>query len=163
MHGRRGRAEGRGEDRELSTPEDIEALRRVYDEHWSHGDWSPNFEFYAADFEWGWSPEFPGLAGVFHDTETPNPRLRTWLSPWEKWTCVAEDYIEVPADQFVVLARYRGVGKGSGAQVDVEGAHVWRVVNGRAKRLEVFATRSAALASVGLNEKEPPPEGDGSS
>ena len=148
MHGRCGRAE----DRQLSTPGDIEALRRVYDDHWSHGDWSPRFEFYADEFEWGWSPEFPGLAGVFHDTETPNERLRTWLDPWEEWTCEAEDYVEA-GDDIVVLTRYRGVGKGSGAQVDVEGAHLWRVVDGRALRLEIFASRAAALASVALAEE----------
>ncbi len=129
-------------------PDRLDLLREVY-EHWGRGDWSPRFAFYADDFEWGWSPEFPGLAGVFCDTETPNPRLRTWLSPWERWTCEAEDYVEAGED-VVVLARYHGVGKGSGATVDVEGAHVWRIVDGRAVRLEIFATRASALAAVGL-------------
>ncbi len=126
----------------------LDGLREVY-EHWSRGDWSPRFAFYADDFEWGWSPEFPELTGVYADSETPNSRLRTWLSPWELWQCEAVDYVSA-GDDVVVLCRYRGRGKGSGASVDVDGAHVWRITGGRARRLEIFADRGAALASVGL-------------
>ena len=112
--------------------------------HWAAGDWTPAFDFYADDFEWGWSDEFPGIAGVFQDTETPNPRLQSWLCGWESWTCAAEDYIE-HGDVVVVLTRYRGRGRGSGVDLDVEGAHVWKLRDGKAVRLEVFADRQRAL------------------
>ena len=46
------------------------------------------------------------VAGVFHDTRTPNPRLQMWLSTWETWRCDAEEYIE-NGDTIVVLARYQ--------------------------------------------------------
>jgi ketosteroid isomerase-like protein len=118
-------------------------LRDVY-ARWGRGDWSLRFELYAHDFEWGWSPEFPGIDGVYRDTETPNSRLRTWLSPWDYWYCEAEEYIE-DGDTVVVLTRYRGRGKGSGVEVDVEGAHVWKLRDGKARRLEVFANRERAL------------------
>jgi ketosteroid isomerase-like protein len=123
-------------------------LRDVY-EHWGAGDWSPSFEFYADDMEWGWSAEFPGIDGVYHDTETPNSRLRTWLSPWDYWYCEAEDYIR-HGETVVVLTRYRGRGKGSGVEVDVEGAHVWKLRDGKAVRLEVFADRERALCEAGV-------------
>lgn len=126
-----------------TTPD---ALAEIY-EHWGRGDWTPGFSVYAADFEWGWSAEFPGLDGVRRDNEVPNSRLRTWLSPWDHWECEAEGYVERGED-VVVLTRYRGRGKGSGAEVDVEGAHVWKLRDGKAIRLEVFADREAALASV---------------
>jgi uncharacterized protein len=129
--------------------DNVDALRGIYD-HWSRGDWDYLPPMYAEDFEWGWSQEFPGLAGVFHDTETPNPRLRTWLSPWEHWAVEVEGYVE-SGDDVVVLTRYQGRGKGSGVEVDVEGAHVWQWRDGRAVRLEVFADRQTALASVELD------------
>jgi len=47
-----------------------------------------------------------------------------------------------------VLCRYRGRGKGSGAEVDVAGAHVWKLRGGKVVRLEVFADAATALASV---------------
>jgi ketosteroid isomerase-like protein len=130
------------------APDRIELLQQVYD-HWGRGDWSPRFSFYADEFEWGWSAEFPDLHGVFCDTETPNSRLRAWLDPWERWSCEAEQYVDA-GENVVVLARYRGRGKGSGATVDVEGAHLWRIRDGRAVRLEIFADRQAALAAAGL-------------
>jgi uncharacterized protein len=123
-------------------------LEDVY-AHWRQGDWSPRFEFYAPEMEWGWSDEFPGLAGVHHDTRTPNPRLLAWLCGWETWTCEAEEYVE-RGDTVVVLTRYRGRGRGSGVEVDVEGAHVWQLRDGKAVRLEVFAARERALREAGV-------------
>ncbi len=52
----------------------------------------------------------------------------------------------------VVLARYTGRGKGSGVDVDTEGAHVWTLRDGKAVRLEIFADRARALQAVGLAE-----------
>ena len=62
--------------------------------------------------EWGWSDEFPGFDGVWNDRRDPNPRLRAWLSPWEHWEAEADDFLEL-GDYVVVLATYRGTGKGS--------------------------------------------------
>jgi ketosteroid isomerase-like protein len=135
----------------VTAPDPLGLLGEVY-EHWGRGDWSPRFAFYADDMEWGWSYEFPDLNGVFRDTRTPNPRLLTWLCEWERWTCQVESYLQSGED-IVALTRYRGVGKGSGATVEVEGAHVWRIRDGRVIRLEIFASRRAALASVGLAEE----------
>jgi ketosteroid isomerase-like protein len=118
-------------------------LQDVY-AHWREGDWTPAFDFYADDFEWGWSDEFPGLAGVFKDTRTPNPRLQSWLCGWDSWTCEAEDYVQY-GDVVVALTRYRGRGRGSGVEVDTEGAHVWTLRDGKATRLEVFADPERAL------------------
>jgi ketosteroid isomerase-like protein len=126
----------------------IEAVKCVYEE-WVKGNFTPRFELYADDFVWGWSDDFPGLAGVYRDPAERNRRLREWLSPWEHWRVVPEEYV-AEGDHVVVLTRYRGRGKGSGVEVDTEGAHVWTLRGGRAVRLEVFAKREKALASVGL-------------
>jgi hypothetical protein len=49
----------------------------------------------------------------------------------------------------VVLCRYTGRGKGSGLDVDTEGAHLWTMRDGRAVRLEVFSSRERALEAAG--------------
>jgi ketosteroid isomerase-like protein len=126
----------------------VEALRAVYAE-WSVGNFRPRFDFYDPDMEWGWSPDFPGIAGVYHDPAERSERLQEWLAPWEHWRVEAEEYV-AHGDRVVVLTRYRGRGKGSGVEVDTAGAHVWTLRDGRAVRLEVFADRAAALQSVGL-------------
>jgi ketosteroid isomerase-like protein len=132
------------------SQENVDALRVVYAE-WGRGNWVPRFDVYAPDMEWGWSSDFPGLAGVYYDPAQPNERLREWLSPWEHWACEAERFI-THGDDVVVLTRYRGVGKGGGVPVDTEGAHLWQMRAGQAVRLEIFADRSSALKAVGLDE-----------
>jgi uncharacterized protein len=134
----------------------VEALRPVYEE-WGRGNWTPRFEVYAEDMEWGWSGEFPGMAPVSPDPEgmTASDRLREWLSPWEDWRCEAEDY--VASGEFVVaLTRYTGRGKESGATVDTQGAHLWTMRDGKVIRLEVFSSRSKALEAAGLGDWKVP-------
>ena len=94
----------------------VEALRPVY-EAWGKGDWSPRFAVYSPDMEWGWSDEFPGLAGVSRDFELRSERLREWLSPWDDWRCEVEEFV-TSGSHVVALTRYRGRGKGSQATVD---------------------------------------------
>jgi len=129
----------------------VEAIERVYDE-WGRGNWRPRFDIYADDMEWGWSEEFPGLAGVYRDPAERNERLLEWLSPWEHWTCEAEDYV-VNGPHVVALCVYRGRGKGSGVEVETKGAHLWTLRHGKCIRLEVFADRRKALAAAGLTSE----------
>lgn len=130
------------------SQENVEAVRRVYVE-WGRGNWRPKFDFYDPEMEWGWSDEFPGLAGVYRDPAERNKRVYEWLSGWEDWRCEAEEFV-VHGDQVVALTRYRGRGRGSGAIVDTKGAHLWTIRDGKVVRLEVFADRAGALAAAGV-------------
>jgi ketosteroid isomerase-like protein len=125
-----------------------EALRRVYDE-WGRGNFRPKFDFYDDEMEWGWSYDFLGLEGVYHDPAERNQRLYDWLTGWEDWRCEAQEFI-AHGDHVVVLCRYHGRGRGSGAQVDTKGAHLWTLRGGKAIRLEVFSERERALAAAGV-------------
>jgi uncharacterized protein len=126
----------------------VDLIRPIYEE-WGRGNWAPRFEMYDAEMEWGWSDEFPDLDGVIRDTRDPNPRLRAWLSGWEHWSAEADDYLEL-GDHVVVLATYRGTGRGSGIEIVQEGAHVFKLRDGKVVRLEIFASREKALATVAL-------------
>ena len=128
------------------APSNVDLIRPIY-EAWGRGDWRPNFDVYDPHMEWGWSSEFLGLGGVFEDTRNPNPRLRAWLSEWEFWRAEAEEFLEIE-DYVVVLATYHGRGRGSGVEIRQEGAHVFKLRDGKVVRLEIFASRDKALASV---------------
>jgi ketosteroid isomerase-like protein len=132
------------------SQENEAALRAIYAE-WGRGNFRTNFYLYDPSLEWGWSSEFPGIAGVYHDPVDPNPRLREWLSPWEHWEVAAEKFI-THGNRIVVMTRYAGRSKGGGVPVSVEGAHVWDMRQGKAIRLEIFADRALALEAVGLAE-----------
>jgi ketosteroid isomerase-like protein len=128
------------------APGNADLIRPIYEE-WGRGNWRPAFDVYHPEMEWGWSDEFPGLAGVFRDDRDPNPRLLAWLSEWDNWRAVPEEFIEI-GDHVVVLASYRGRGKGSGVEIRQEGAHLFELRDGRVVRLEIFASRERALESV---------------
>jgi ketosteroid isomerase-like protein len=129
----------------------IEALRPIYAE-WARGNFRPRFEVYSPEMEWGWSEEFPGLEGVGPDDTDRSERLRQWLAGWEDWRCEAEDYV-ADGDSVVVLTRYRGRGKVSGASVDTIGAHVWTLREGKVVRLTIYSSRDKALEAAGLSSR----------
>jgi ketosteroid isomerase-like protein len=121
-------------------------IRPIYEE-WGRGNWRPAFDIYDSHFEWGWSSEFPGLAGVYEDPRDPNPRLQAWLSEWEDWRAEADEYIEL-GDYVIVLTSYHGRGKLSGVEISQEGAHVFMLRDDKVVRLEIFASRQKAIESV---------------
>jgi uncharacterized protein len=128
----------------------VDALRPVY-EQWRRGNFRRRFDVYAPRMEWGWSDEFPGLEGIAYEEGDISDRLREWLSPWDEWRVEPEDFV-ASGEFVVVLCRYSGRGKGSGVEVDVEGAHLWTMRDGRAVRLEIFSSRERALAAAGLGD-----------
>lgn len=128
------------------SPGNADLIRPIFEE-WGRGNWRARFDVYHPNMEWGWSDEFPGLAGVYEDHDDPNPRLLAWLSGWEHWRAEAEEYLEF-GNHVVVLASYHGRGKGSGIEIHQEGAHVFELRDGKIVRLEIFASRAKALASV---------------
>jgi uncharacterized protein len=128
------------------SPGNADLIRPIYDE-WGKGNWRPSFDVYHPRMEWGWSDEFPDIAGVFADTRVPNPRLLTWLREWDHWRVVPGEFVEI-GDYVVVLACYIGRGKGSGVEIRQEGAHVFKLRDGKVVRLEIFADRAKALESV---------------
>ena len=128
------------------APGNADLIRPIYEE-WSRGNWRPRFDVYDPHMEWGWSHEFPDFDGVFEDHRNPNPRLHNWLAEWEHWRVDADDYLEL-GDHVVVLATYHGRGKGSGVEVEQQGAHVFELRDGRVVRLEIFANREKAIESI---------------
>jgi ketosteroid isomerase-like protein len=124
----------------------VDLIRPIYEE-WGRGSWRMAFDVYDPHMEWGWSSEFLGLAGVYEDSRDPNPRLKAWLSGWEYWRAEADEFLEF-GDHVVVLATYHGRGKGSGVEIHQLGAHVFKLRDEKVVRLEIFASREKAIASV---------------
>ncbi len=52
------------------------------------------------------------------------------------------------SDEVVVLGRYRGRGRATGARVDVPFAHVWRVRDGRAIAFEQFTDTATICDAI---------------
>jgi ketosteroid isomerase-like protein len=136
------------DERTATEESNVAALRGVYEE-WSKGNWRPRFDIYADDMEWGWSGEFPEVAGVERESGEHSIRLKDWLAGWEDWRAEAEDYVTA-GDIVVALTRYMGRGRESGVYVDTPGAHLWEFRDGKVVRLVIYSSRERALAAAGI-------------
>ena len=117
----------------------------------------------ARDFEaWieGFDPEVEYLSAVVASLDgggeyRGHEGLRRFISEyfdhWESFELEPTEYFDA-GPKVAVVMRATARGRGSGARVDREIAHVWTFRDGRAIRHESFTGRQEALAAVGLRE-----------
>jgi ketosteroid isomerase-like protein len=74
-----------------------------------------------------------------------------WLAPWASYRTEIEEVIDV-GERVLVLIRDFGRREGSEQEVEVIGAAVWTVGDGKVARAEFYADRAEALKAVGLPE-----------
>jgi ketosteroid isomerase-like protein len=72
-----------------------------------------------------------------------------WLEPWETYRSEIADVIDA-GDDVVVLVRDYGRRRGMTAEVEILGAVVWSVRNGKIARATFYSKREDALEAVGL-------------
>jgi uncharacterized protein len=127
--------------------DDVEALKAVCAE-WGRGNfWTP--DIFDPVIELVWATEMPDLqGGEFRGLAGVEAAMREWLEVWEGCRWEAEEFIPVD-DGVLVLFIARGRGKGSDVEVEARWAHRWTMRDGRAVRLEGYADRDRALATVG--------------
>jgi ketosteroid isomerase-like protein len=117
---------------------------------WEQGDFS-SAEWADAEIEYiiadGPAPgRWTGLAGMAVG-------FRTWLSAWEDFHVIAEDYRELDHARLLVLASNAGSGKASGVeigQIFPKGAALFHIRDGKVTRLVSYWERHHALADLGL-------------
>jgi ketosteroid isomerase-like protein len=78
---------------------------------------------------------------------------REFLSAWEEWRAEATEYRELDDERVLALVHMRGRARTSGAepgQIDVNGANLFHVRNGKVTRFVLYLDRDRALADLGL-------------
>jgi ketosteroid isomerase-like protein len=132
------------------SQDNVEFLRGIYEE-WGRGDYSR--EFFASDVA-SHAHGFVDIEGDREGLENVLEAQREWLRQWERpFKVEAEEYIPA-GDAVVVLVRWRGTGRGSGVELEAEGAHVWEIRDGEAARWDVYRDRDEALADAGVTRKD---------
>ena len=76
-----------------------------------------------------------------------------WLTPWDSYYTETEDVIDV-GNRVVVLFRDHGRRKDLAADVELRGASVYTVRDGKVARVEFNPNRDEVLESVGLSEQD---------
>jgi ketosteroid isomerase-like protein len=93
----------------------------------------------------------PLVAGPYHGRAGVVDQMLTWMEEFDEFWFESEEFIEA-GSQVVLLWRQGGVGRGSGAGVENEGATVYTLSNGLIEHARVYTDRAEALEAAGLSE-----------
>jgi ketosteroid isomerase-like protein len=114
-----------------------EALGRAY---------SPDIELTTLAIPLGLdvSDSYRGLDGLVE-------YVRTWLEPFIEYHVENLDYVDA-GECVLVPSRQWGVGRGSGARVELELTTLYEVRDGQITRVHQYDTMDGALEAAGLRE-----------
>jgi len=126
------------------VPEPLEKLKKLYEE-WASGDYSST-EIFAPDM----TMETFGMGDPMRSETYEDfvDLMRDWLRAWERpITIEPEEFIQ-SGDRILVLIRWSGRGRESGAQIEAEGAHLWTFRDGLVVDYGVYRDREQARAAL---------------
>lgn len=120
-------------------------------EAWNDGDVDAFVALASRNWEFRTTGTFPGFDAVYRGREGARRFYETLREPWESF------FIEVlrtvdAGDRVVGLLKFRGRGRGSGAETSLEYAHVATFGDGEATLLEGYASHAEALDAAGVRE-----------
>ena len=127
----------------------VEIARLAY-ERFNSGDVDGFTELCAPDFEFHDLPDLPG-SGSFNGHEG----FRRW---WSQLADAFDDLRFEPRgfvdcdDRVFAENKATGLGKGSGAKVEMSFFNVWTLSDGKVTALDTFGDRAAARSAAGLED-----------
>ncbi len=133
----------------MSDEENLELVRRLIDT-WNRGDYDAWIELFDRDCEF--RPLRAQLEGQPYRGHDGLRQFEQDLTQdWEQVRFALNEVREV-GDQVVVLARFHGRGRASGAEVDIPIGVVGRVREGKIAEARMFSNPDEALEAAGLRE-----------
>lgn len=129
----------------------IGVVREGY-ERFNAGELAWVVDHLAPQIVWHDAEEVPD-ARTYHGVEEVRNFLESFARHWEELRFEPEELLEGPG---VVLARCRLIGRGraSGAEVNAEVIHVWRMRGLKVVAVRTFFDRREAVADAGLELNE---------
>jgi ketosteroid isomerase-like protein len=127
------------------SQENVEVVRRIWDAY-SHGD----FDQIRARSD----PAVVMITleeGPLYGIEAVRKNHERWWEAWENPETTVEEVIGV-GDRVFVMARFRGRGRASGAEVEGRHFEVCTLRDRKVIRVEEFSEREEALKAAGLSE-----------
>ena len=114
----------------------------------TRADMHPEF---SLDFSNSVSPD----REVFYGEEGMSKLFEMYWEAFETIRIEAEEFIETE-DRVIAIVCARGRGRGSGADVEARGPHVWSFRDGKVIGFTLYQELSEALEAVGLPDRERP-------
>jgi uncharacterized protein len=132
----------------MTGPEtgNAELVRRGY-EAFNRGDLDAVLELMDPEVELRVLDDSP-MAEAFHGHEGFRALVAENNDMFETYRNTPEEIVEPADDAIVVVVRSAARGRLSGAEVSGQIAHLWTIRDQKVTRLQVFATRDAALRAA---------------
>jgi ketosteroid isomerase-like protein len=125
--------------------EQIVEIIRSFDEEYRRGDLEAISECYHPDVE-----VISWMGSRYEGREAVMEAMREWLREWEWFTSETEEIIELPDDRAVLISRFRGKGKSSGAETEWIAGEIWTFREGKIAAVVNYPNVDAALEAAGV-------------
>jgi ketosteroid isomerase-like protein len=89
--------------------------------------------------------------GTYRGREAVLGWMQEWAEAWEEIEYTPEEFTDA-GDAVVVGVLYEGRGKGSGVRTEGRFWYVFKYLDGRLRRWELYPERAQALEAAGLSE-----------
>jgi uncharacterized protein len=133
------------------VPTNVEVLREMY-EAFNSGNVTLALSAIDSDIEWRITPDAGPSPQTYHGHGGVRSAVSSMLEVWEEYSSRPVGFIET-SEHVVALLRSRATGKASGADVEGEIAHLWRMRDGKAVSFEAYASREDALRAAEARER----------
>jgi ketosteroid isomerase-like protein len=136
----------------MSSQEENVALAREALAKFQRGDLEGFLEFLDPQVEIVSPPELPNpVRATGRDAFLQ--WLGRWLEAWETFDVEAEEFEPVGERYVLIHVIQRGVGKGSGVEVEMRGIYMLQIADGLGKTFHLYPERGEALEAALAGEK----------
>jgi ketosteroid isomerase-like protein len=125
---------------------EAETLQASYDLIWRHGRLDPLLAL-DPDFEWIVPGHVEGE--VRRGPEEVTAFFEEWIGAFDDME-IDYEFLEAGDQRVLVLVTMRGVGRESGAPVEMKMAQLWTFAGGKARRMVFYDDQAEGLAEAGL-------------
>jgi ketosteroid isomerase-like protein len=126
------------------SQQNVEIMRRGYERFMASGEIRAHPDLVWDVSRLGWPDQ-----QIYAGPEGANQFNAEWADAWDDWELEVEDFIDAGED-VVAIVNQRGRSKATGIPVEMRFAQVWTLRDGRAIRMQMYASTEEAVRSVGL-------------
>ena len=130
------------------SQENVDLVRGMY-ESFAAGDVPAVLESFDPEIVWNEAENFPYADGnPYVGPEAVVEGVFARLgSEWEYWNLEIAEILDA-GNRAVAMGRYRAKNKQTGKVLNAQFAHVWTIVDGKAKQFQQYADTAQTLAAV---------------
>ena len=135
------------------SDEDVEAAKRAV-ALWNSGDREGFLDRFNPDGEWSSAikREVEGGEGLYRGREAIGGFWDEWHTVWDELTVTFSELRSPRAGWVFAFGALRGVGKGSGIDLEQPFGWVFRMEDGLIREVRAYFTREETLEAAGMSE-----------